>query len=711
MLINLIKFFLVVFIFCFSNFISEGQNSNVDSLLALLETAKEDTNKITTLNLLSRQLWLTGNYNESKQYANKALLLSLKLNYAMGAANAHNILGNISWNQGNYPEAIKYHFKSLELREKIGDRQGIANSLNNIGLIFWNQGNYPQAIAYHYKALRIREDIGDNDGAATSFNNIGLIYYFQGDLHKALEYYFKSVKIKESSGDKAGLATLFMNIGNIYDDQKNFTKAYEYHAKALKIREEIGDKTGIATSLNNLGINFFIQNNYSTAYNYFIQALKIEEEIGNKQEMATSLNNIGLVYMKQNKFKDALVYSLKSLSLAREVGELDFMKEAEKTLSEIYEHLNDNAKALKHYKSYIGMRDSLVNKENTKKTVQQQMQYEFDKKEALAQADYNNKMEKQKLITDAKSRKQKIIIISVIAGFLLVSAFAIFILQTLRLTRKQKKIIEIQKTEVEVSKKIIERKNVDITDSISYAKRIQEAKLPGLDEIYSVFPESFVLFKPKDIVSGDFYYFKTKPEGFIIASADCTGHGVPGALMSMIGSEKLDEAVSQYSDPSEILSKLNIGMKSSLRQSKNDESTKDGMDIALCRIEKNGMINFAGANRPLWIIRNGEQAMEEFEPTKRGIGGITDETQYFLTKQIGLNTGDTFYIFSDGYADTFSGKSGKKLKTRKFKELLLGIQNKTMDEQKKFLEDFIENWRAGIDQVDDILVIGVRLHT
>src|ERR1035437_4811006 len=279
----------------------------------------------------------------------------------------------------------------------------------------------------------------------------------------------------------------------------------------------------------------------------------------------------------------------------------------------------------------------------------------------------------------------------------------------IQVAERTKEISE-QKKVIEEQKQIVEEKNKDITDSIIYAKRIQQAKLPKQEEIKFTFPQSFILFKPKDIVSGDFYYFTKNHHGIFIAAADCTGHGVPGAFMSIIGSEKLDDAVSQSADTSEILKQLNKGIKTSLRQSGSDESTRDGMDIAICRVDlENRIVKYAGANRPLWLIRKGCTEVEEIKATKTAIGGLTEDTQHFETHEIKLQQGDTFYIFSDGYADTFSGQNGKKLMTKNFKEILLGIQDKTMQEQEKHLDVFIENWKAGTEQVDDILVIGVRL--
>jgi serine phosphatase RsbU (regulator of sigma subunit) len=259
-------------------------------------------------------------------------------------------------------------------------------------------------------------------------------------------------------------------------------------------------------------------------------------------------------------------------------------------------------------------------------------------------------------------------------------------------------------------KQKLERQKGEILSSITYAKRIQQARLPNIESIYSSLPNSFILFKPKDIVSGDFYFFHKTDETVFIASSDCTGHGVPGAIMSMICSEKLEDAVTQNIDISKILEVLNKGVKASLRQSDNNDSTRDGMDIALCSINTvNRIVKYTGANRPLWIFRHEQRTIEEIKATKSAIGGLTLNEQTFDCHELKLQQGDTIYIFTDGYADQFGGENGKKLTTKKFKDILLSIQNKSMGDQEAYIDSFIENWKAGGEQVDDILVIGVRL--
>jgi serine phosphatase RsbU (regulator of sigma subunit) len=261
-----------------------------------------------------------------------------------------------------------------------------------------------------------------------------------------------------------------------------------------------------------------------------------------------------------------------------------------------------------------------------------------------------------------------------------------------------------------LSHKKLSIKGREITDSLNYAKRIQRSHLPSVLQIQKTLQDSFVLNKPKDIVSGDFYFFKEQGPKVFLAVADCTGHGVPGALLSILANEKLDASVRQSTDTSKILRLVNQKIKRALRQSDLENENYDGMDIALCSLDLDTQILcFAGANRPVWIIRSGANQVEEVKPTKASIAGHTRNEQNYQTHELQLNAGDSFYLFSDGFADTFGGKNGKKLMTKKFKSLLLDIQSKSMDEQGSYLDTYIDEWKRGLDQCDDILVIGVRV--
>ncbi len=269
----------------------------------------------------------------------------------------------------------------------------------------------------------------------------------------------------------------------------------------------------------------------------------------------------------------------------------------------------------------------------------------------------------------------------------------------------------LNKRKIEDLNKQLEIAQREIRASINCAKRIQNSMLSNTQIFKRVFAKSFGLFRPKDILSGDFYWLKQEEESFFIAVADCTGHGIPGALMSMIGIEKLNTLVLQTKEPDEILTLLHQSIEETLGQSALHEHSCEGMDIVLCSVDKkNRSLKFSGANRPLWIIRNSTGELEEIRGTKRGIGGFTSGLNpEFVCHEISLQPDDTFYLTSDGYADQFGGPLRRKITTEKFKQTLVDIQDQPMAQQEAHLANYFDDWKNGADQVDDMLVVGVRV--
>lgn len=610
----------------------------------------------------------------------------------------------------------------------------MADACYNIGYLSLDKGDVLKGLDFYHQSLKIRENTfspvdntTDQHGIAQTLNDIGVIYLNQEDSEEALKYYNRSFKIRQAIGDKSGMAQSLNNIGVVYKNQKLAARALENYRKALAMQEEVSEKEGLAYTLNNIAAIYKESGDpecsgtalecelagCEKALSFLQRGLKIQEEIGEKAGIAYSKNNIASVLFKLKRNKEALEYAKESMALSMELGYPNNISRSSQTLSKLYAQSGDYKNAYEMQVLFKQMADSINNENGRKASIKKEFQYVYEKKAA---ADSVKSMEERKVFA-AQMEKEKTQRTALYLGIILIAIFSAFMYNRFRITRKQKSIIEFQKAEVEQKKiqvekqkEIIEEKNKDITDSINYAKRIQQAKLPQLEDLYASLPQSFVLFKPKDIVSGDFYFYYKSSELIFIAAADCTGHGVPGALMSMVGSEQLNDAVKQSKDTAEILKLVNRGMKASLRQSADENSTRDGMDIALCSINlKDGSVSYSGANRPIWIIRKGQAELEEIKATKKAIGGLTEDGQHFEAHNLKLNEGDTFYLSTDGYSDTFSGKNNKKLTTKKFKQLLLDICDKSMQQQKSHLENFIEDWKADAQQVDDILVIGVRL--
>lgn len=686
------KIIRVIFIFLILNFFPQNffaQSINTDSIEVFLKNEKNDTVKMNASNKLCRDFWQTGEYNKSLQYAQTALSIAKKLNLKKGITSAYNNLGVTYWYQGYYSKALENHLSALKIKEELVEQAEKSND-----------------------PVQLKES---KNSVAKSFNNIGMVYDSQNNFSKALQYYGQALKIQEELGDKNGVASDLNNIGNVYRSEKNYFKALEYFLKCLKIMKETGNKSGIESSLANLGNVYNSQKNYSKALEYDIQSLEIAKELNDKYAITVSLNNLGLVNENLGHNEKALEFLNQGLASAKEMGSKEWIKISYEALSDLYEKMKQPAKALEYYKLFSDVKDSLLNDDNNKNIAQMQAQFDSDKKDNEINLLNKDKVLKETEIQKqkAEAEKQQALRNAFIIGFILVMLFALFIFRSYRQKQKANIIITEQKNEVEKQKHIIEEKNKDITDSINYARRIQTAMLAPIEDIAKTLKDFFILYKPKDIVSGDFYYYAVAEEKIIIAVADCTGHGVPGAFMSMIGNDALNEIIIEKKCivPGEILSNLHDGVRKALKQDTSKTQTADGMDIALCTLDlKNNTLEYAGALRNLYISRDQNKLLEEIKANKQSIGGAkSDIKKTFTNNIIQLNKGDAFYIFSDGYADQFGGTEGKKFMIKRLKDIILEIQNRTMPEQEIVLNNTIEDWKGSTEQVDDILVVGVRV--
>ena len=713
-------------LFLITDSFSFGQNRTIDSLLMLLRNDKADTNKVNHLNALGRLLMFQ-NPDTAIILGKQALSLitpaqSIEFPDAKEVIENNGImafravtLGNLGiyyYLKADYFNALEYYFKALKIDEALKNKKNIASHLCNIGLVYSFKGDYPISLDYYLKALKIGEEIGNKQILANTLNNIGIVYNNQYDYPKALHYYFMSLKRSEEIGNKMGIEQVLGDIGIVYDEQKNYPKALEYDLKAFKIAEELGDKIGIARHTGNIGTIYNDQGDFIKALKYNFKALKIAEELGEKNLIATNLSNIGLLYSKTGEFKDAEIYLKRAIALDESIGVMDGLMTDEEYLSQLYDTTGQYKEALIHYKKSISLKDTIFSQENKKQLIRKEMNFEFDKKEAATKAEHDKEM----AVAEAEKKKQQIVIWSVIGGLFLVIVFASFVFRSLRITRKQKNIIELQKNEVDKQKEIVEKQKEKIVDSITYAQRIQQSILMEESEIQTYLPECFIYFQPKDIVSGDFYWCSKLGDKIIIAAVDCTGHGVPGAFMSMIGNTLLNQIVNEkhITKPSEILHYLNLGVYEALHQKKDGALSDDGMDIVLCCIDhKNNELQYAGQN-PLYVLSDGK--VEIIKGDMYGIGGggmiakIHDPLKkVFANHVIPIKKGMSIYLSTDGYMDQFGGSDRKKYGAQRFKDLISNNLHLDMQKQKELMASAHAEWKVNTAQIDDVLVIGISL--
>jgi serine phosphatase RsbU (regulator of sigma subunit)/Tfp pilus assembly protein PilF len=599
----------------------------------------------------------------------------------------------------------KYNNFMLKMAERGSDKLHLiyqASAFNNIGYDADNKGNVAKATEFYTKALKLRERAGDARGIAESINNLGSLCSFQNDDKKAVYYYSKAVKLYQSIGDKQGAAISLNNLGSSYNNLDKIDSAIIFNSQALQMQQQIGDKLSMSNSFHNLGGCFLDLGDTVKAIEYYNDALRIREEAGYKPGIAESLNSLARIYYHQNKIKNAENYVNRAFSMANELGYPSTISTSANLLYKIYQKQRYWDKALEMYILYKRMNDSITGIDQVRVTTTAEYVYK--------EYQQNLENEKKTAIAEAERKKQNLFMWLITCIALAAGIIAMMVFKNLQRYKKAKRLIEIQKD-------LVEEKQKEILDSIRYAKRIQDAVLKEQEHVSAHLPGHFVLFQPKDIVSGDFYWSIEKDNHWYVAAADCTGHGVPGAFLTILGTSFLNElnATDTLLTPAEILDKLRKRMIAELSvTNKETNETKDGMDISLARLNLTTKeLMWAGANNPLWIISAVNDSKKEYEfleipAHKQPIGFYPLLTPY-PNHVIRLKKGDAFYLFTDGYADQFGGPKGKKLKYKTMKDILVNNAHESMEKQKQILSEYFTAWKGKYEQTDDVCIIGINI--
>ena len=568
--------------------------------------------------------------------------------------------------------------------EKYKYNQGIAAVYNGMATIYFTQEIYDKALENHFKKLEISKQMGDQREVGNTLNNIGIVYSKEAtDSLNAIfgSNYQDSVIIKKS--DK--YVQLFSN-------------AFNYFQQSLEIREQVNDRPGLAKTLNNLGTSYLYSGRLDMARDYFERSLTISEELNDANEIANSLLRIGTIYKHKGQYDRALNYLNQSLRFARDLDIKETIQDIYDNLSEVYARLNNYQKALEFYKLRSAVKDSIYKKETSDMISEMQVKYETD-----AVMKDNQLLTTQSALSQSTVRQQRIIIYFFIFGLFSVLSLVVLLI---RQNNQRKKA----NSELAQKNTLITEQKKEITDSIQYASRIQHALLPPGDYIDTLIPERFIVYFPRDIVSGDYFWITEKNRKVICVSADCTGHGVPGAFMSMLGIAFLNEILSKQDEfhTDEILNDLRSHVIKSLHQTGKEGESQDGMDVALYIIDLEKMkLEYSGANISLYLFRNSE--LIEFKADKMPIGIHVKSEIPFTRHNLDIVKNDMLYTHTDGYPDQFGGPHQKKFMVRNFKNVLSEIHNRPVEDQKETLIKTFNDWKNGFAQVDDVLVVGVRI--
>ncbi len=679
-----------------------------------------------------------GNQDTAEYYYSKALAVRKKVNDKLGIPQTIFNIGLVYSARGIYPKALEYLIYSLSLLEENGDKILLAKVLNNIGIVFWNQGNLAKALEYFFKSLKVKEEINDLKGAAYIYNNIGLIYQNSGDYLLALKYHNESLRIKQSQGDKRGMSYSFMNLGEIYQKQGDYDRALKSYLKAEEIDTEFSNLTNLADLYVNMGQLYRAMKNPIKSLEILKAAEKIINKIDNPRSLAACLNQIGLTNFDLGKKNEAINSCLLAIRQAQQIGALDVVKQGYENLSKMYERTGRVSQAFESYKMFITFRDSVDNIEKSKEIVKIQMQAEFDR---LMQKQKDEQSQKLALI-QGKSNKQTIVANVFILAFALTLCVFILLFIDFRQKQRTNDILAFQKfdmerqrselmaqrDELEIQKNLVTHQRdkimtmlTDLGESIDYARKIQQALLPSDKLLEKYLGNYFLFFKPRETVGGDFYWVAQNESLTFFAIADCTGHGVPGGFMSMLGVSLLNELNSRddCNSPAKMLWNLRDLIIKALNQTGLDEDSQDGMDIALCMYNsQNHHLVYSGANLSVFIATSNPPLAEnrviihdniiELRPDRMPVA-YYQRMDEFYEHHIVLNPGDTIYLFSDGYADQFGGPMNKKFGYTAFKNLLATAAKSPFDKQSGILWSKFDKWIGEENQTDDVTVMGIKI--
>jgi serine phosphatase RsbU (regulator of sigma subunit) len=615
---------------------------------------KKQVIKESGIDEINDRLWAS-RYDNSRSVAGEALRIlasAEKSGYPKGIACAKLNIAAANFLQSKNDTALKYLSEAFQWFTNNKGEKGYARAILLKGNIFESFGDYEKTLSLWLEAYKVSREINDIESEGESCSQLGLIYSRLCDFRKALEYFDKGLRIREELGDENAVASSLNRIGMVLRQTNKHEESLEYYFRSLEIRKRNKQISAIPWTLLGIANTYEDMKMYPESLDYYDRGMTGSD----KRCILQCLLGSGRVYSQTGEAEKAETRLTESLRMAQDLKSLALEAEIHSALASHYELSGQPAKALKSFKQFLKAKESYQSSETRSRLSNIEVAHAIEKSE------------------------------------------------------QEKEIYRLRHVELKQAYDIIEEKNRDITASINYSRRIQNAILPDLKEMKGVYNKCFILYIPKDIVSGDFYWFNRKDDKLIIVAGDCTGHGVPGALMSMLGISFLEEIVNKQGimESGEILNELRNEIQRALHQKGADEEAKDGMDISLCVIDrKKNIIQYSGAYNNLYLIRDGE--LTEYQADRMPIGIFNLSGKNFASQNIPSIPGDLIYMLSDGYADQFGGPHNKKFQYSSLKNLLIEIHKSPLQKQKQILEKRFLEWKGDYAQIDDVLIIGFRI--
>ena len=641
---------------------AQAVSGGVDELTKYLETwNNESIDDTARLDAFNKAIWIIkdNNLDSALIFIERSLDYAKERGIKNKIARATNIKGVIFKLKGREKEALEYYQNSLSIYKEINDLRGITIQNNNIATIFASSGDFQKAFDNHMINYNLFEEVEDTALQIVTMNNLSYECYYLDKLDSSYFFLKQAISLSKKHSKSYDLATLLRRLVGHYRFVKDIDSAVIVLKKSYKLDLKNSNIRGQAAYFKLFSEILYEQKKYR-------QSLKmVEKAIELTNEFNAGIGDASLLFYKYN----------------------------------LYKALGDTKNALLNYELHNELKDTLEKLSANQDVVKIQFNQEYEIKKQLDSLKHLDEIRLQQAETKAREEEikaQKKVETALFIGIFLVIGFLGFVYKQLNTTKKQKVVIE--------------EKQQEISDSINYAKRIQDAMMTSSVYLKDTLPKSFIFFKPKDVVSGDFYWIhKDQDENIFFTVADCTGHGVPGAFMSMIGTSLLNEIIIEkgIKDTDKILFEMRTQIIKSLNQEE-EGAQKDGMDISLCKLNmKKKIVEFSGAHNSL-IHVSGEE-LKTYRGDHQPVGLLLGDKKPFTKHKVKLKKDDMLYIYSDGYQDQFGGKKGKKYMAAKFKQQLSKLSKETEDQQLVMLGQEFSSWINDYEQIDDVCVMGVRI--
>ena len=597
--------------------------------------------------------------------------------------------------------------------EKVKGKRDQASANRKIGVLYGDLNNYDKAIEYTYKAMQICDEINDKMGMAFCCNNIANFYQSKGKLtgdtvyyNKAVSFHLKNIALRKELKDTNWLYMSYSNASIAYIHLKEFDKAIQILNLSYNHYKDKPSTIGALSMVNsNLGDAYIGKAHVTGRPEYFRKALSYLNDLVNSyrkekridEDFADALEKSGEIYYETEQYDRSLLNLTEAFEMYKEIGNNQGLSTTSLRLAKLYEKKNDFKRSNEFYNLYVAHKDTVLNRLNKSNLEQMQMIYQSGQKDKEIE-----KLKSDKVVQDAQLDKQRTLTFATIGGLVLLAVIGVILARSYYSKRKAN-------LKITLAYNNIEAKNRLITESIHYAKRLQNAILPPIDLLKSNLDQFFIFYSPRDIVSGDFYWFTEHKGNIYFAVADCTGHGVPGALMSMIGNTMLHEIIDQknITEPGDILSALNTGITNALRQQNADIFAQDdGMDISLISMNAKDrtQVKYASANHSIFV--KDSKGLKELQGDIYSIGGsLGSAGKSFTTFNYTAEPGSSFVLGTDGFADQFGGPTNSKFLITRLEELLLKTDLRAGNTGELIAKAF-EDWKGEHLQTDDVLITG-----